>query len=119
MTVYVFSSVPKLCEELQFELEEEKVVCYPNLKSASEAEAEYYVFLFTSDNYARLRKDSMACFDAYDDRTIVCCMDDAVYDDYASFESKAYTWWTMDLTQVVSLIKMKAKPFVKQTELEM
>jgi len=120
MNVYVFASSPTICEEFHAELAvEDRIVWYPNLKSASEAEADYYVFLMDCSNETAMATDAANCFAAFNDRTIVCCMDDIAYDFYSESELKIYTWWVMDITQAIDLIKMRAYPFVKQTELEM
>jgi hypothetical protein len=120
MDIYVFASSSTFCEEFNTELApEDRIVWYPNLKAASEAEADYYVFLMDCSNQSQMQIDAASCFAAFDDRTIVCCMDDIAYDAYSESESKLYTWWVMDITQAIDLIKMRAYPFVKQTELEM
>jgi hypothetical protein len=120
MDIYVFASSPVVCSEFHTELaNEDRVLWYPNLKSASEAEADYYVFLMDCLNQNQMQADAASCFAAFEDRTIVCCMDDIAYDAYSESESKLYTWWVMDITQAIDLIKMRAYPFVKQSELEM
>lgn len=118
MAVYVFSANQDVYVQLQTALPDETLHWYTSMTGSPESIGDYYVFLFDSETFDLYCKETLGAFEAFQDRVIVCCLDEDTYERYSCQNEKAYTWWVMDIPQVVDLIKMRVYPFVKHSDLE-
>lgn len=80
---------------------------------------DYIVCLLDNSNKEELSSKFKSIWEKHSDRMIVCCIDDAAYDYFAANSDRHYfTWWTITVDQALDLIKMRAKPVVNNSDLQ-
>lgn len=118
MQVCVFDADKVFTEQLRAEMPEAGVWHNKLFDENTFPTFDYFVFNLDSTDFDTFIYTLNGFFNAFPDRIIVYCKDDETYERYSMHEPKAYTWWVMDIAQAIELIRMEAKPFVKQSELE-